>query len=556
MSFMQTSSLPAYLRLAASGLIIPPSGGGGTGGGPSTGNGTGGFSLSAAANAQAVAQGYLPSVFATSRPVTQRLTLADLGVTAVYDVYADGDLDLVPWNTLAAGNVINIMYKATPYTKRFCIHGQGTAASRIIVNGVTDASGNLPTLDCNNSTFAAGSSDIISNDYGWPGLGGILITHGKSDGYHTYKAQYVTVQNMRIQGGRAGNTYYDLLGTAQVFGSCSGIYCMFPEHVVIDNCEGTDNAYGIFTQARNMSIWEATGSIEIRNSAFWGNGVDNNDKQHNLYIQSMGALIENNFIGQTRTLSKGSSFKDRSSGTVFRRNMVIASLRATDFVHTEDSGFNYYGASGDGIYTQPDWGLAYIYENLIINDYGTGKGASSPIHWGCDNIGEEDYSVGAPGHPVVNSGATDASSASRQMGYFYNNTVIMRATLAQSYYTNMLDISWLFVNMDARNNCFYLVGDSNWSWLYYSGTLASSNNAVYVGGGGPAIVSARANAQANKYSCTVLDPIAGTSGMLTNASINDVRPVAGGPLDGTAITNHPSIPTEYQSQLTSVGCMQ
>src|SRR4051794_14024732 len=53
----------------------------------------------------------------------------------------------VPWEALAAGDVVNIYWRATPYRGKWVIFRQGTEQQPIVVHGVPAADGKLPVID-------------------------------------------------------------------------------------------------------------------------------------------------------------------------------------------------------------------------------------------------------------------------------------------------------------------------------------------------------------------------------------------------------------------------
>lgn len=83
------------------------------------------------------------------------LTTALQGVRT-FKVSTDADMDAVPWATLTAGDVVNIHYRAEPYRFIVRVRARGTAASPVIINGVTDASGNRPIFHGSGARVPAG----------------------------------------------------------------------------------------------------------------------------------------------------------------------------------------------------------------------------------------------------------------------------------------------------------------------------------------------------------------------------------------------------------------
>jgi hypothetical protein len=375
-----------------------------------------------------------------------------------FNVYSDNDLDSVPWYSLVAGDVVNIFYKSTPYTIKFGLRGRGTPQNPIIVNGVTDASGNRPVIDGNNARTAAGCAGIFSTvpEYG-EALGLIVIIRGESDDYFTYQPDNIMIQNLRVQGGANGNSFTTLNGTVAPYQSAGGIWFQQGQDFVVDNCEVTDNGFGIFTMAKDQTLNFTVRRIEIKNNRIWGNGVAGSPYEHNLYIQADSPIIDNNYIGLTRTGVDGSSYKDRSARLIFRNNYVVGSSRALDMVQSEDNEY--------GIPTLPYYGYDYVYNNYIYNEI-----AGEAIHYGGDNWGEQD------GSPVLfNPGVPY-----REHLFWWNNVIIYNVSIV--WRLVIFDLSLDNITCDAWNSTFVSVYPTpEETWLAEAGLLRLNVNNVVNG---------------------------------------------------------------------------
>jgi hypothetical protein len=58
----------------------------------------------------------------------------------------------VPWESLNAGDTVNIYYQATPYKEKFVLSRVGTSSAPITVHGVLGPNGERPILDGNGAT--------------------------------------------------------------------------------------------------------------------------------------------------------------------------------------------------------------------------------------------------------------------------------------------------------------------------------------------------------------------------------------------------------------------
>lgn len=405
-----------------------------------------------------VLQSSSTAVPALSNPITLALTGShntyNVGPSQTYT-----EPDNVPWGSLQAGDVVNIYYRSTAYKWKLCLRAKGTATNPVIINGVTDKSGNRPQFDFKGAKTASGcnpggNNNIFntSSQYSLEDYAGIIIKAGASDAFG-YKPQYIQIKNLELYGAAKGNTFISLMGTTMTYGDSAGIWIQPSADILIENNVIYDNAFGLFTMAKNGTLTEACERIIARNNRVFGNGVVNNYFDHNFYMQSTNPIVEGNYIGQTRSGSEGSSYKSRSSGEIFRYNYVVASSRAIDLVHAEDQS--------EGIAAQSDYGKDYVYGNIIVNDCSLSICASNPIHYGGDNLGEQEN---------VSTIFTPTSKYRSNL-YFYNNTVVNKVKLSQSYRTHIFDLSLVGTTVEAWNNIFYLEGDSNFSWLESSGIL-------------------------------------------------------------------------------------
>lgn len=396
-------------------------------------------------------------------PVTTALT----GSHATYNVYSDADMNALAWGSLQAGDVVNIHYKATPYRAKFALRAQGTQLSPVIINGVTDASGNRPRFNwstgaftaagCNPSGGYSGSNDIFSNtpDYG-EGLGGLVIKRGPQDAYGVYVPKWIVVQNIHFEAGRG--SYTTLSGSTANFvgteGFGSNIYILSSESCTFENCISNDSGFGFFTQANGPGLAFTSKNLTVRNCRLYGNGISGSFLEHNFYVQAASPTIEGNYIGQLRSGALGSTYKSRSSGEIFRYNWVEASARAIDFVQTEDNP--------GGIPDQPDYGITWCYGNTIVNSNDLPLGtAAAPLHYGGDNAGEQDSS----------SMEFVPANEYRSVLYFWNNTYYQKSNTANTYRASFFDLSLRGTTTYAWSNVFYCEGTTRFSFVEYAGQL-------------------------------------------------------------------------------------
>jgi hypothetical protein len=368
------------------------------------------------------------------------VTAALTGSHATYNVgpgQMSTELTNVPWLSLQPGDVVNIYYRSTPYATKFALQSQGTAATPIIINGVTDASCNRPVISGNGAVTAtdAINSGFFTTSAGAAveNLGLITFLWGPTEAYAT-PPSYITIQNIAVTGAKGANTFTDHAGQMKSWSSSGGIgiYAVIARHVTIQNCLITGNDEGVFFNSQDTA--RTSYYITLRGDVIYGNGLANSYLDHNIYVQAYRALYEGNYIGEVIPNSLGSSLKDRSSGTVIRNNYIAASARAIDLVDTQVSPI---------LLADPLYNYAWVYGNVIVNDFSTPAHSGDLIHWGGDSFGNQ------------------ASSSNYRNGtlYFYYNTVIVEND-PNFEGDGIFDMPSNLQTVEARSNIFWFSNNS------------------------------------------------------------------------------------------------
>jgi hypothetical protein len=401
--------------------------------------------------------------------VTTALTATGPGTT--YNVYSDTDMDNVPWGALGRGDVVNIYWKATPYARKWGmgrnVANTGTASNPIIVNGVTDASGNRPRFNFNGATTAKGSNPSllpgwtggtgfdmyqIGNIYNLEDYAGILIR-----GFYRSSPTHIQIKNLEVYGARG--TFINLSGATQPYiTATSGIRFQNGNDVLIENCVVKDCGWGIYTQTGDPTLLDTVNRFTLRKSFLTGNGVIGAETEHNAYIQATSPVIEGNYFGPLIVGAKGSSYKSRASGEIFRYNWVEANARAIDLVEPESQ------ESGTvGIYDQTDYGIDHVYGNVIAVDddqMKSGNEVYHPFHFGTDKDYYPDFNpinLGA-GTSLFNRSARWTGGAGIVVHIAGEGGVWRPATsntLIRAYYVNPTSgLSALDNQPDNQQSCF------------------------------------------------------------------------------------------------------
>jgi hypothetical protein len=297
------------------------------------------------------------------------------------------ELTTVPWNSLTAGSVVNVFYRSEPYRTKIALRVSGTAAKPIIINGVTDASGNRPVISGDGAATAKSNANTgIYQDehpeYG-EGLALILIKRSQTTDPFGYKPKFIQLRNLELRG-TYGKRFTAQNGQTKPYSnSAAGIWADVVEDLTIDNLIVTDHAFGIFINNRNaagMVDAETSRRLTVRNSQIYGNGRVGSYLEHNLYLQGVGCTVEGNLIGTLRDGASGSSYKDRCSGSVIRNNRITCAARCLDLVHDESGSPKTRDTPTD---TAPDYDTAIVTGNKINSSR-----SISCLHFGGDNLGE------------------------------------------------------------------------------------------------------------------------------------------------------------------------
>lgn len=353
------------------------------------------------------------------------------------------DLNGVPWLSLQAGDVVNVHWRPEPYRTKIGLRAQGSAADPVVINGVTNEQCQRPEISGQNAQIAA---DAIGEHYyssgGVNALGTVFINRGYD--LVGNKARHIRLQNLKVTGASSRYQFIaeDGQPTAYAKGA-AGIYATVVEFLTIENCEVTDNDNGIFVNTRDEAEGLTSRHVTIRRNVVHLNGVPGSFTEHNLYVQASQALYEGNYIGQLMQGAKGSSLKDRSSGTVIRYNHIVAAARAIDLVET-DGGMKTVGKD-------PDYHRAWVIGNLIVSDMNNpGTSSVKLIHWGGD-INPEAFRNG--------------------ILYAVNNTVILRGSSRQAPYFSVFDMPTAQQSVQAQDNIFWMDGSSKLFMGYENGTV-------------------------------------------------------------------------------------
>ncbi|MCC6464928.1 MAG: polysaccharide-degrading enzyme, partial [Planctomycetes bacterium] len=287
----------------------------------------------------------------------------------------------VPWATLAAGDVVRIHYRATPYAEKWVLCRQGAAGNPITIQGVPEAgTGALPVITGSGAVTAAGLNY-------WGENRGVLKIGGASTPADLMP-QYIVVEHLEFRSAHPSYTFTDDGGNPGVTyaQNAAGIYVEKGKHITIRNCTLTDCGNGLFVGPGGVAGGTGnpalTEDIYVGHCYIHGNGISASAYEHNSYCESDGILYEFNRYGPLRSGASGNNLKDRSARCVVRFNWIESGNRQLDLVE----------ADGSGIETLPGYDSTFVYGNVLIEPDAAGN--NQIIHYGGDNGTTSTYRKG------------------------------------------------------------------------------------------------------------------------------------------------------------------
>ncbi len=345
------------------------------------------------------------------------ILISSSAIATVYNVGPGQPLSSiaeVPWESLTAGDIVRIHYRANPYKEKWVICRQGTANNPIVVQGVLGPNGEFPVIDGNNATTPPALNF-------WNEERGVIKIGGANSPPDT-TSQYIVIENLDIRSSRPPFTYTgDDGGTHSYINNAASIYVEKAKHLTIRNCILHDSGNGLFIGAFDG----LTEDILVEGNHIYDNGNNGSIFEHNNYTAAHNIIFQFNYFGPLRSGCLGNNLKDRSAGTVIRYNWIEGGNRALDLVDDD----------GGGVKDFPEYSKTYVYGNVLIE---LDDGLNSQIaHYGGDSGNEDEYRKGTL--------------------YFYNNTVISY----RSGNTTLLRLSTNDETADARNNVVYVTASGN-----------------------------------------------------------------------------------------------
>lgn len=395
------------------------------------------------------------------------------------------DLNAIAWNSLRPGDTVRIHNddttgaSPTVYHQRTAISASGSATEPIRICGVPDAHGVKPILD--------GTDAATRPDEDWAGGRtldglGVLVLY---DSAHKFDVLPDGNQNIIIEGLHIRNVNGDFK-----YSKLDGSLAPYPKGTAcirvqtgkgvlirgndLDNCE-----QGVFTNAQTPEgslVYDLT----VEGNYMHGWGSPKGDRQHGVYLQAIGLVMQFNYMDKATPETNGNAIKTRSVMNFVRWNFISQTpntSRAFDVVEPQafvcsvipyQFAYAYHGQQGgktdcnaphkgpDGDTTPADQIAAtfeayhsdYIYGN-IMDDEGSG---AAFVHYGYDQQTERGPTFDRRGGTL----------------FYWNNTHLTRKTSGQKLIFDAMapdqGHSYEFARIYSVDNVFATSGSAPLLW--------------------------------------------------------------------------------------------
>ena len=345
------------------------------------------------------------------------------------------------WNTDTTGTNPSVYYEY------YNIQNSGTATQPIIVCGVADSKGNLPTMD---GTNAKAQSDVDI------AAGGGIITLWPGAGHYGYwqdgaiGPNYVSITGLHLRNGNSAVLYYQPGSTTETnwdgFTACvnyrSGSYVDVSGDE-LDNCSN-----GLFSDDNDNNAWATI----TQNLSFMGNHVQQSGdpgdpgSTHQEYGQTFYALFEGNRIDNPSQYV-GDQVKWRGVEGIFRYNYLgDGGQRILDLVDNSD-------------------GIAYVtFEQYFATGlYGYGDTAGANVIAAYQESEQKDFVYGnemfgtSAWAQTHYAGDQDVDGLQNRNGilYFYSNTLDNAQVIIDNGFGGAGTNTYFQPRIDARNNILW-----------------------------------------------------------------------------------------------------
>lgn len=322
-------------------------------------------------------------------------TVLEVGPGLAFEAPSD-----VPWESITAGTLVRIHYRAEPYRDKWVVNTTGTKDRPVVVLGVPE-NGELPVISGDGATTRS-ALDYWNEPRGIVKIGAANQPSGP--------AAYVTIECLEVTSARPGVTFEDAGGDQTEY--TQNAACLYLEEgtsITLRNnvIHGCGN--GIFASSGSSDVLVASNYV-------YENGNDGSIYEHNSYTEARGITFEFNHYGPLCGTCDGNNLKDRSAGTVIRYNWIESGNRQLDLVESDH----------EELVSDPRYHETFVYGNVLVEPDAAGN--NQILHYGGDGDDESMYRKGTL--------------------YFYGNTVVS----TRHGNTTLFRLSSEDESIDARNN--------------------------------------------------------------------------------------------------------
>lgn len=315
----------------------------------------------------------------------------------------------VPWESLAAGDLVLINWRAEPYRDKWVITRQGAEGAPIVVRGVPGPLGELPVID--------GNGAVTRPELNYWGTNRGVIKIGGARVPSDTMPRYIVIEGLDVRGAHQAYTFTNSAGATERYqDQAAAIWIEKGEHITLRGNHLHDSGNGLFVSSVDPDV---SRSILVEGNAVYDNGNAGRIFEHNIYTEALGITFQFNYLGPLKAGALGNNLKDRSGAFVARYNWIYSGNRQLDLVESDSPIIR-----ADATYRS-----TFVYGNVLIEPPGAGN--RQIVHYGGDNGQTTIYRKGTL--------------------HFYNNTVVSLRPDS----TTLFRLSTNDEHVDARNNIFY-----------------------------------------------------------------------------------------------------
>ena len=209
----------------------------------------------------------------------------------------------VPFETLRAGDTVQVFWRPEPYREKLMLSGQGTATKPIRICGVPGPAGQLPVLDGRDATTRR-QLDFPYQDLQARGV--VTIGHPHQRPW-AETPRHILFEGLEVRNGAPPHQFTDRAGKRVTYASAAaGVFIERGRDITIRGCVITENNNGIVTASGDEEAMLSR-DVLIEANDIYANGSLADDHQHNVYNEAVNVTYQFNRFGSPARANKGSS---------------------------------------------------------------------------------------------------------------------------------------------------------------------------------------------------------------------------------------------------------